>query len=73
MPFKVLWHSAAGIQAVGGYKREDFVGICGFSSLDWITADYANTYCGEPQHSSLTLVAHFTHALACIACRAEPQ
>ena len=63
-----LVHSAAGIQAVRGYKREDFVGICGFSSLDWITADYANTYCGKSRYSSLTLMAHFKCALACIAC-----
>ena len=66
MPLKVLSHSAAGIQAVGGYKREDFVGICGFSSLDWITADYANTYCGKSQCPPLTLVARFACVLACI-------
>ena len=39
----------AGMQAVDACKREDFVGICGFSSLDWVTADFANTYCGERQ------------------------
>ena len=39
----------AGMQAVVACKREDFVGICGFSSLDWVTADFANTYCGERQ------------------------
>lgn len=24
----------------------DFVGICGFSSLDWVTADFADLYAG---------------------------
>ena len=41
--------ASVGMQAVRAYKREDFVGICGFSSLDWVTADFANTYCGECQ------------------------
>ena len=51
-----------------GYKREDFVGICGFSSLDWITADYANTYCGDSQYPFLTPVGHYACTLACISC-----
>lgn len=37
----------AGLQAIKAYKREDFVGICGFASVDWVTADFANTYSGE--------------------------
>ena len=36
----------AGVQAVSGYKTGDFVGICGFSSLDWVTADFADLYSG---------------------------
>ena len=71
MPLKSLLHAPSGIQAVGGYKREDFVGICGFSSLDWITADYANTYCGESQYLSPILVGHHACALACISSEAS--
>ena len=37
----------AGLQALKAYKLEDFVGICGFASLDWVTADFADTYSGE--------------------------
>ncbi len=36
----------AGLQALKAYKREDFVGICGFASVDWVTADFANNYSG---------------------------
>ena len=50
---------------MGACKREDFVGICGFSSLDWITADYANTYCGKSHWVLPTAVAHFVCTLAC--------
>lgn len=32
---------------MGACKREDFVGICGFSSLDWVTADFADNYLGK--------------------------
>ena len=42
----------AGIQTVKGYKRADFVGICGFASVDWVTADFANTYSGRAHHGS---------------------
>lgn len=36
----------AGLQALKAYKQEDFVGICGFASVDWVTADFANNYSG---------------------------
>ena len=36
----------AGLQAVKAFKREDFVGVCGFSSLDWVASDFADCYSG---------------------------
>ena len=37
----------AGLQAIKAFKREDFVGICGFASVDWVMADFADSYSGE--------------------------
>ena len=36
----------AGLQAIKAFKREDFVGVCGFSSLDWVTSDFTDCYSG---------------------------
>ncbi len=40
-------HASAGCTEIGAFKPEDFVGVCGFSSLDWITASATTTYLGE--------------------------
>ena len=41
----LIWHPA-GLQAIKAFKREDFVGVCGFSSLDWVTSDFTDCYSG---------------------------
>lgn len=38
---------AAGWGALGMVGREDFVGIIGFSSMDWLVSDIAASYVGS--------------------------
>ena len=57
----LIWHPA-GLQAIKAFKREDFVGVCGFSSLDWVTSDFTDCYSGAMRpcedKSASTLCLH---------------
>lgn len=55
----------AGLQALEAFKREDFVGVCGFSSLDWVTSDFADCYSGaihlcKNDEASMQCLQHIT-------------
>ena len=51
LPFVLIF---VGVRALGAFQTGDFVGVCGFSSLDWVTADFANLYLGKFCDANLT-------------------
>lgn len=51
---------ATGCTEVSAFKAEEFVGVCGFSSLDWVTAWTTDTYLGEPPYLLTPAVCNVT-------------
>ena len=48
----------------------DFVGICGFSSLDWVTADFADLYSGtRSDYASSLNLSHVPFCMHLQTCK----